>query len=74
MTSGDSRRNNHGNSGNSRNPLPIKQRRGRAALAPIRYSDWSSNTTARGSSEGEPHPRSDVNLYAVDRLNRDKVK
>ena len=49
MTSPDPRRDNHGNSSNSRDPLPIKQRRGRAALAPIGYPDRSSKPMAMSS-------------------------
>lgn len=74
MTSGDPRRDNHSNSWNSRDPLPIKQRRRRAALTPIGYPDRSSKPMAQSLFGGEPHPRSDVNLGDVDRLNRDKVK
>jgi hypothetical protein len=66
VTSPDPRRDNHGNSWNSRDPLPIKQRRGRAALTPIGYPDRSSKTMAH-VFRGEPHPRSDVNLGDVDR-------
>jgi hypothetical protein len=74
VTSGDPRRDNHGNSRNSRDPLPIKQRRERAALTPIGYPDRLSKTMAQCLFRGEPHSRSDVNLGDVDRLNRDKVK
>lgn len=73
MTSPDPRRDNHGNSCNSRDPLPTKATSGMGCPRSDRLSRPVVKTDGY-VIRGEPHPRSDVNLGDVDRLNRDKVK
>ena len=73
MTSPDPRRDNHGNL--LQQPRSVADQATSGTGCP--RSDRLSRPVVKTDGyvfRGEPHPRSDVNLGDVDRLNRDKVK